>query len=131
MPWTSREVLAFLMVILALVVSEVSIRLTESTLSGNIAHIHQIPNLVQSSKRHTDSSIVIIGNSLANNGFDLETISRDAWPQWSEENSAIKIVPDGTNIWPWLCILEEHFPKDEKSSGILVIPFAWNQLGEQ
>ena len=64
------DALTLLLVTLVVVVAEASIRMTEGLLSGNIAHIREMPSLVEQVALDPDSSLVIVGNSLANNGID-------------------------------------------------------------
>ena len=73
-----RGVLVILLVALAILVCELLHRTVESTLSDNIAHLNGIPELGDKLDQTQPNSLSVIGNSLANSGFDLGFIISDA-----------------------------------------------------
>ena len=119
------------LVFLAILLSEVTLRSTENLLSDNIAHINEIPELVAEYDPKSEPSFVFIGNSLTNNGVDLRILD-----EWFLQNStqigdSTKLVPDATTIWSWSCVVENQFFDSGITPGHIVLGFAWNQLSDQ
>ena len=127
----SGDALTLLLVALVVIGGEASIRMTESWLSGNIAHIREMPRLVERAALNPASSLVVVGNSLANNGIDVEVLSQSHRDRRLHSENIIKLIPDGTNIWSWQCLLNSLFPAESRGPNTVVIPYAWNQLSDQ
>ncbi|HWK50249.1 MAG TPA: hypothetical protein VNR40_10200 [Steroidobacter sp.] len=120
----TRVVLALLGLI-ALV--DVSLRLAEPRLSGNLAHVAEIPELVAAGGVPQRHSLLLLGNSLTNNGVAAPVINA-ALP----EMSIAKVTPDGTGLWDWQCLLDHQLiERREVQYDTVVIGFAWHLLSDQ
>lgn len=120
-----------LLVLLAVVASEVFLRSSEDMLSGNIAHINQIPRLVADFDSSSDTSFVFLGNSLTNHAIDLPLINEQLQANGVPLGDSIKLVPDATTIWSWNCVVDNQFMKNSVTPGVVVLGFGWNQLSDQ
>jgi len=73
--------------------------------------------------------VVFIGNSLIGNAIAPATFKEVAREAGRVENP-IKLVPDGTGIWDWRCIVSDNLPIAATGDRV-VIGFAWDQLSDQ
>lgn len=119
-----RVILALLAV---LVVVDGSLRLMQRQLSGNLAHTAQIPDLLAHSGSPQDSSLLLLGNSLINDGVAAPVLAEHL--PYSQVG---KITPDGTGLWDWQCLLEHQLlDRPEVQFDTVVIGFAWQLLSDQ
>jgi len=126
-PLRTTEAKIVLVLLACLIAADCALRIVDARLSGNIAHIETIPDLVQSIGSNAERSMLILGNSLTNNGVDEQIIaSRLA------DVSLAKVTPDGTSLWDWRCLLErEVVRRHDVQIDAVVIGFAWHLLSDQ
>ena len=120
-----------LLVILAILLSEVFLRSAENSLSGNIAHINEISSLVTDYRPEPGPSFVFLGNSLTNYGVDLPLLDQLIEERGVQIGDSTKLVPDSTTIWSWSCVIENQFFKNNIDPGTVILGFGWNQLSDQ
>jgi len=120
-----------LFVLLAVFVSDVLLRSMENMLSGNIAHVNEITELVEDYDSSSDNSLLFLGNSLTNNGVDLPLVNELLPANGIPVGDSTKLVPDATTIWSWSCVLKNHFFNNETSPGVVILGFGWDQLSDQ
>ena len=120
-----------LLVLFALVLSEAVLRSTEDMLSGNIAHVNEISDLVADYSPETEPSFVFLGNSLTNNGVDVPLVNELLLQNGVQVGDSTKLVPDATTIWSWSCVLENQFFDNGVGPGPVVLGFGWDQLSDQ
>ena len=120
-----------LLVLFALVLSEAVLRSTEDMLSGNIAHVNEISDLVADYSPETEPSFVFLGNSLTNNGVDVPLVNELLLQNGVQVGDSTKLVPDATTIWSWSCVLENQFFDNGVGPGTVVLGFGWDQLSDQ
>lgn len=114
-----------LALLVAFAFADGALRLVAPALSGSIAHTHDIPALVDDAA--DDGKLLFIGNSLTNNGVDARALAKAA-PRLPE---ATKIVPDGSSLWEWYCIVDNQLIERSRMPSTVIIGFAWHQLSDQ
>lgn len=128
--WASlraTEAKIVLVLLACFAVADCGLRMVDQRLSGNIAHIESIPSLVASAGSNAERSMLIVGNSLTNNGVDEKIVAA----RLSDVGIA-KITPDGTSLWEWKCLLErEVLRRQDVQIDVVVIGFAWHLLSDQ
>lgn len=114
--------------LLALIVFvDVGLRLAEGQLSGNLAHIADIPEIVADVGKPEHESLLLLGNSLTNNGVAAQLVSEEI-PQLA----VAKITPDATGLWDWQCLLDHQMiERPDVQFDTIVIGFAWHLLSDQ
>jgi hypothetical protein len=122
---TETRVVFALLAAIALV--DIGLRLVESRLSGNLAHIAEIPGLIEAAGRPESHSLLLLGNSLTHNGVSASVIG-GVLPGVS----VAKVTPDGTGLWDWQCLLDHQvIERREVQFDTVVIGFAWHLLSDQ
>jgi len=120
----TRVVLA-LLALIALV--DVSLRLTDSRLSGNLAHVEAIPEIIAEAGQPERRSVLVLGNSLTNNG-----VAPDVMNARLSDVTLAKVTPDATGLWDWQCLLDHQvIERQNLQFDTLVIGFAWHLLSDQ
>jgi hypothetical protein len=120
----ARVVLAVL-ALMALV--DVSLRLTDSHLSGNVAHVEAIPTIVGEAGQPQRRSVLVLGNSLTNNGVAPDVVSARL-----SDLTLAKVTPDATGLWDWQCLLDHQvIERQNVQFDTVVIGFAWHLLSDQ
>ncbi|MET0049865.1 MAG: hypothetical protein ABW095_02155 [Candidatus Thiodiazotropha sp.] len=117
-----------LVIVLVFIVLETGMRLFETRLSGNINHIHEIPEIVKTYTQQEKPSIQFIGNSLIN-----ESVAIPKLDELLDQRYLVhKITPDGTSIWDWSMIIENQVLRPETDVRIdyLVMGFAWGLMSD-
>jgi hypothetical protein len=106
---------------------DVGLRLAEPRLSGNLAHVAEIPELIAVAGQPQRQALLLLGNSLTNNGVSPQVINT-ALP----DVTIAKVTPDGTGLWDWQCLLDhEVVERREVQYDTVVIGFAWHLLSDQ
>src|SRR5688572_12058261 len=98
---TETRVVFALLASLALV--DVGLRLTDGRLSGNLAHVEAIPSIVGEAGRPAQSSLLVLGNSLTNNGVAPEVVNARL-----PDVAVAKVTPDATGLWDWQCLIDHQ-----------------------
>jgi hypothetical protein len=120
----TRVVIAVLALI-ALV--DVGLRLTDSRLSGNLAHVEAIPGIVADAGKPDSRTLLVLGNSLTNNGVAPDVVNARLG-----DLTVAKVTPDATDLWDWQCLLDHQvIERDNVQFDTVVIGFAWHLLSDQ
>jgi hypothetical protein len=118
-----RLVVALLVTVL---LGEVFLRSVEGRLSGNLAHVAQIPEIVAGTGNAEQPAVLLLGNSLTNNGMSAASLQSMAPGLYFG-----KVTPDATGLWDWQCIVRNEVLKQEvPSMRVVVIGFAWHLLSD-
>lgn len=122
---TETRVVFGLLALIALV--DVGLRLTDSRLSGNLAHVEAIPDIVSEAGDPQRRSLLVLGNSLTNNGVAPNVVTARL------SNLAVaKVTPDATDLWDWQCLLDHQVIEPQNVQfDTVVIGFAWHLLSDQ
>ncbi|MCH8532309.1 MAG: hypothetical protein LAT65_15775 [Saccharospirillum sp.] len=121
---TTTKEIYFLVILLLLIISiDIAFRSIESRVSGNVKHIQEIPTLISTIDSSDSLKTIFMGNSLSNRAIDADIINDVSKLQ------SVKVVPDGTSLWDWQCIIRNQI-LNKNSIDVIVIGFAWNQLAD-
>jgi hypothetical protein len=123
----------YLLIACFLLVLEVGIRVSASTLSGNIQQINKIPYISQELSENNgvdNNTVLFLGNSLLGNAVNLELFVKDIKQVMSDGVAAYKVTLDATALWDWYCIVKNNFADSDYAPQSLVVGFAWEQLGD-
>ncbi|MFC4313293.1 hypothetical protein ACFPN2_29710 [Steroidobacter flavus] len=122
---TETRVVFALLAAIALV--DIGLRLMESRLSGNLAHIAAIPEIIEAAGKPQRHSLLLLGNSLTHNGVSASVVGGRL-----PNVSVAKVTPDGTGLWDWQCLLDHQvIERREVQFDTVVIGFAWHLLSDQ
>lgn len=122
-----QTLLVLLWTAIVLLSVEVLARVVTPALSGNLAHVARIPALVSQAAGAAGPAMVVIGNSLTNNGVDADMLAREV-----PGVHFAKVTPDGTSLWDWQCILRRQLlPQGRDSVRYVVVGTAWHLLSDQ
>jgi hypothetical protein len=105
------------------VILDLGLRAADHRLSGNLAHIGEIPSLVDElgGKGAADATL-LLGNSLTNNGVDAAALPQPVG----------KVTPDGSSLWDWKCIVEKQLlDHPERKVSRVVLGTAWHLASDQ
>ncbi|MBW9265595.1 MAG: hypothetical protein K1563_18210 [Candidatus Thiodiazotropha sp. (ex. Lucinisca nassula)] len=111
--------------------AEALLRSVEGSLSGNISHVIEIPELSERFDQTNEPGLLVLGNSLTNNGIDASLLKSGLEAQGLAYPTVEKMVPDATTIWSWSCILRNRIYDLKNKPNTVFIGFAWNQLADQ
>ena len=120
----------YLIAIVFLLVVDPLFSIFSHVLSGNIRHIKQIPDIAQRIKDSETPSLLFLGNSLTNNGFEEKFVERSL-EGFNKDFHIEKITPDGTDLWDWYFIVQNHFIDNDIEPKIVVVGFAWDILADR
>lgn len=121
-----REGLVPLAVLAGFAAADLLVRAIDGRLSGNFAHIKEIPGLIAAASRGDGPSLLLIGNSLTNNGLTPPGQLAGA------PLRAAKVTPDATSLWDWRCLVDHQVLADpSRRFDVVAIGFAWRQLSDQ
>ncbi len=100
------------------VLLDLGLRATDQRLSGNLAHIGEIPALVGDlGSQGSAQATLLLGNSLTNNGVDAAALAQPVG----------KVTPDGSSFWDWKCIVEKQLlDHPERKVSRVVLGTAWH-----
>ena len=101
-----REGLVPLAVLACFAAADLTVRAIDDRLSGNFAHIEQIPTLIADAAGGKGPSLLLLGNSLTNNGLTPPGQLAGA------PLRAAKVTPDATALWDWRCLVEHQVLDD-------------------
>ena len=97
---------------------DLGLRAADDRLSGNLAHIGEIPSLVGDlGSQGSAQATLLLGNSLTNNGVDAAQLAQPVG----------KVTPDGSSLWDWKCIVEKQLlDHPERKVSRVVLGTAWH-----
>jgi hypothetical protein len=125
--WRAPFGKVLVLIALGILVSDLTLRAIETRLSGNLAHVAEIPQLLDAAAATKRPALLLLGNSLTYNGIAPEPLHAV-----HAHGPVTKITPDGTNYWDWQCILEHQVLKREDLKvDTLVLGYAWHLLSDQ
>jgi len=122
-----------LALVLLMLLAEISIRGSATSLSDNIKHIRNIPAVTRQLAElgnTSQSSLVFVGNSLTGDAVNLAQFNERINNHPGNLVQAYKITPDATSIWDWYCIVSNNFTHTHTAPNVVVIGFGWEQLSD-
>jgi hypothetical protein len=124
-----RTLRAFGLTLLLLAGIEIAFRALAPQLSGNLVHIRDFDRLLVAFDAAPGPRALFIGNSLTNNAVQQQHFAALAGAMSGRSVETLKLVPDGTTLWDWRCIIERLTPA--RAGDVLVIGYAWAQIADQ
>jgi len=105
------------------VLLDLALRAADSRLSGNLAHIGEIPKLIEDlGAKGSPQATLLLGNSLTNNGVDAAALAQPVG----------KVTPDGSSFWDWKCIVEKQLiDHPERKVSRVVLGTAWHLASDE
>lgn len=118
-----RDLLLAAALFATFVLLDLGLRATDDRLSGNLAHIGEIPALVGDlGSKGSANATLLLGNSLTNNGVDAAALAQPVG----------KVTPDGSSFWDWQCIVEEQLlDHPERKVSRVVLGTAWHLASDE
>lgn len=117
--------------ILLVAALDLTVRALETRLSGDIANTRSFPERVAELSAAPGEKVAAIGNSLIGDGLDKPVFLANWLKMNPGAGSAIKLVPDGSGIWDWHCIVHYELANASQGPDLVLIGFGWNQLSDQ
>ena len=125
--WRAPFGRVLILIAMGIIASDLTLRAIETRLSGNLAHIAEIPALIDAAAATDRPTLLLLGNSLTYNGIASESLHAV-----HAQGPVTKITPDGTNYWDWQCILEHQvLEREDLKVDTLVLGYAWHLLSDQ
>jgi len=108
--------------LISYLIIDITLRVTDGRLSGNLAHIGEIPHIVSELGAEAGSSTLLLGNSLTNNGVDAAVLAQPVG----------KVTPDGSSFWDWKCIVTNQLlAHPERKVSRVVLGTAWHLASDE
>lgn len=111
-------------ILVCFVLFELIIRTTAPLVSGNVKQISEISSVTENLAK-TKPAVLFLGNSLIDNALNLNSLQKQA----NLKMSSYKVVADSTSLWDWSCIVKNSFIDKNSLPDIVVIGYAWKQVG--
>lgn len=117
-----------LLALVPLLLLEIALVIFESELSGDVAQSKSVQSDIRALvTQDSGLSVLVVGNSVVGEAIDaalLEaTLDIDA--------KVLKVVPDGSNIWEWYCILSNASRANEDMPDLIIVAFTRNWISDQ
>lgn len=125
-PARPREALIVIGLLFIIAAADAGLRLVEHRLSGNLAHIAELQEIIDRHVGAGPAAVLLVGNSLTNNGVDESALEGSFGIQ-----QVAKVTPDATSLWDWQCLLDNRVLERGVQFDTIVIGFAWRQLSDQ
>lgn len=117
--------------LIAVFAVELTLRIAEEDLSGNITHILSIPSIIEEVDSNQYQSLVFLGNSLTNRAVHSPIINDAMNKNNAGMYQAFKIIPDNSALAEWYCIYQNRFKEVQQQPRVIIIGFAWDQISDQ
>lgn len=113
---------------LLLCVVEGAFRLFEGSLSVDLQHIGEIPDLVGDLSEAPGRRIAFLGNSLTRAGVAPRVFLAESEKSGLGPVSIARVYPDDSRIGEWIYVFEHYFADPRRLPEVLVVGFARDQL---
>jgi lysophospholipase L1-like esterase len=118
-------------VLLVLAGAELGMRAGGRFLSGDVAHLESVPEIVDRVVSGSGEGVLFLGNSLVGEGIDdrlLETRLREAG---AAPGAVARVNPDGTTVMEWHYLLRSRLGGRASNIGALVLGFGPAHLADR
>lgn len=122
------------LVLVALAACELVVRLREQTLSLDVRHIRQIPDISARLAQGGDGQhphllrVLFIGNSMTRYGVEPEIVERGMAAQGIAPLRIERVFPDASALPDWYYAFKRFFDAPARAPDVLVVCFAANDL---
>lgn len=118
------------MVAATLAVAEVGMRMFESRLSVDVAHLLEISDIVNRLYEADGTRILFVGNSMIRRGIDPVLVEKELEAR-ALPVSVASVFPDASSIVHWQYLLDRHVWRSGLSPELVVVGFARDQLADR
>jgi hypothetical protein len=125
--WKHPECRVVVAMLGLLALSEGAMRLMESRLSKDVAHLKQFPRIARDLAEHPadQSRILFLGNSLTRYGVDVEVFQEEIHRYHDAPVQIAKVVPDNSQLADWSYAYHNFFHAAKHPPELLVIGFGF------
>ena len=127
-----NELKVVALIVVALAACELVVRLREQSLSLDVRHIRQIPDIAARLARGDDGQhllrVLFIGNSMTRYGVEPEIVEREMSAQGVAPLRIERVFPDATALPDWYYAFKRYFDAPTRAPDVLVVCFAANDL---
>lgn len=120
-----------LFVISILLLAETGMRLGGEFLSGDVAHLQEVEEIVDQLTVGEDQGILLWGNSLIGDGVDEGVVEDELRRRWSGSARVGKVRPDGTTPLEWDYLLRRSVYLRGRLPYAVVIGFGPGHLADR
>jgi hypothetical protein len=125
------EIRVVLFVVVAVLCLEGILHIYQDRLSGDIAHLDEVANIVARVAQGDGTSVLFWGNSLLAEGVDLPTLERRLGGELDGPVSMGMVRPDGTTPLEWRFLLRKVVLNPGQIPDILVLAFGPGHLRDR
>jgi len=125
--WKHAECRVVVAMLGLLLLSEAAMRLMESNLSKDVAHLKQFPQIAQDLTAHPTkhTRVLFLGNSLTRYGIDVDVFQEEIRRYHGAPVQIAKVVPDNSQLADWSYAYRNFFHESQHPPEVLVIGFGF------
>ncbi len=125
-----RELRVVAAVMGILLLCEVGMRLVETRLSKDTAHLREFPSIAQElvTNESTGPRVLFLGNSLTRHGVDLPTFESAIESIGVNDAFVTAAHPDNTALADWYYLFKSHFADSQSAPDLVIIGFEGGHL---
>ena len=112
------------LIVVALAACELVVRLREQSLSLDVRHIRQIPDIAARLAEGDGLRVLFIGNSMTRYGVEPEIVEREMASQGIAPLRIERVFPDATALPDWYYAFKRYFDAPVRAPDVLVVCFA-------
>jgi hypothetical protein len=123
-----NELKVVALVLVALAACELVVRLREQSLSLDVRHIRQIPDISARLAQGEGLRVLFIGNSMTRYGVEPDIVEREIAAQGIAPLRIERVFPDASALPDWYYAFKRFFDAPTRAPDVLVVCFAANDL---
>ncbi|HEX8773143.1 MAG TPA: hypothetical protein VF735_06020 [Pyrinomonadaceae bacterium] len=123
-----NELRVVAVVLLVLLGGEVVVRLSERSLSLDVTHIRQIPEISRKMTESPGTKVLFISNSMIRYGVDPGIFEREMEAHRLGPLSVGRVFPDATALPDWYYAFKHYFVDANRLPDVLIVCFAAKDL---
>lgn len=123
-----NELRVVVVVLLVLVAGEFVVRVCEKSLSLDVTHIRQIPEISRKMTEGRGTKVLFISNSMLRYGVDPGIFEREMEARRLGPLSVGRVFPDATALPDWYYAFKHYFVDTNRLPDVLIVCFAAKDL---
>ncbi|HEY6188752.1 MAG TPA: hypothetical protein VIW80_13935 [Pyrinomonadaceae bacterium] len=123
-----NELRVVAVVLLVLVAGEFVVRVCEKSLSLDVTHIRQIPEISKKMTESRGTKVLFISNSMIRYGVDPGIFEREMEARRLGPLSVGRVFPDATALPDWYYAFKHYFVDTNRLPDVLIVCFAAKDL---
>ncbi len=116
------------LVLAVLLLCEIAMRLTETSLSRDLVHIRAIPRIAEDMTAKPGIRVLFLGNSQTRCGVDERVFASECDAEGTPRMSVARVFPDATSVVIWFYAFKRFFIDSGRIPDILVVNFSGRHL---